>query len=226
MTLVSYFSAFVDLFYPRMCEVCKEVLVTGEKHICSACLYDFPYSYGLHDDLFLQFDQVCRMKSVYSLFYYSRYSDYRNLIFAVKYRSKRKVGCFLGAMLGERIVGGEEFDGIIPLPLHPKREKRRGFNQAREIAVGIAEVLQVPVMDHVVSRVVNNPSQTGLTVEQRAENVKRIFRLNEVALLCGKHILVVDDVITTGSTLTSFLKVLNEIPGLTVSVACLAVAKE
>lgn len=176
-----------------MCEVCKEVLVSGEKHICSACLYDFPYSYGLHDDLFLQFDQVSRMKSVYSLFYYSRYSDYRNLIFAVKYRSKREIGCFLGAMLGERIVGGEEFDGIIPLPLHPKREKRRGFNQAREIAVGIAEVLRVPVMDHVVSRVVNNPSQTGLTVEQRAENVKRIFRLNEVDLLRGKHILVVDD---------------------------------
>lgn len=226
MTLVSYFLAFIDLFYPRMCEVCKEVLVTGEKHICSACLYDFPYSYGLHDDLFLQFDRVCRMKAVHSLFYYSRYSDYRNLIYAIKYRSKKDIGHFLGAMLGERMAGRDEFDGIIPLPLHPKRERKRGFNQAREIAVGVAEVLQVPVMDHVVSRVINNPSQTGLTAEQRAENVKRIFRLEETLSLQGKHILVIDDVITTGSTLTSFLEVLNEIPDLTVSVACLAVAKD
>lgn len=225
-SVLHYLSAFVDLLYPRLCAVCDTVLVTGERHICSRCLYNLPLDEEEHDDLILQFGELREIKAVYSLFRYHRFGKYRNLIYAVKYRSNKELGVMLGEMLGQRIPPETKIDVLLPLPLHPKREKERGYNQADLIARGISNVLGIPLERNVVSRVTNNPSQTGLTREERAKNVQHIFRLHEVSRLAGRHVLIVDDVITTGATLASLLTELSEVPELEVSVACLARAKD
>ena len=112
-------------------------------------------------------------------------------------------------------------DCVIPVPLHPKREKERGFNQAFLIGTGIAEVLGVRLEPDRLRRVVNTPSQTGLERERRAGNVANAFRLASVEGLEGCHVLLVDDVMTSGATIRACMAELSKIRGIRVSVACL-----
>lgn len=129
--------------FPRLCVVCGNCLVESEKHICSACLGDLPFvgnSSVAGEHILNLFPPAFRPRRLYSLFYYNKYSDFRQLIYAVKYRSRKKLGIYLGRMLGECIPADAEIDGIVPVPLHPQRERKRGFNQAFQIALGIQEI--------------------------------------------------------------------------------------
>lgn len=221
----SFCQAFIRLLFPPLCVVCGRSLVRGEQHVCSVCLADFPLtdcSYQSDESLLETFDEAYRPKVLYALFYYSKYSDYRNLIYAVKYRSRKELGVYLGRMLGERIVGYSGVEGIVPVPLHPRRERKRGYNQARQIALGIAEVMHIPVLDQVVVRVRNNASQTGKNAGERQKNVEDIFKLTGPEQVRGKHILIVDDVITTGATLRSCIRTLAEAGEVGFSLGCLA----
>lgn len=232
MVFRAYREALLNLFFPRLCGVCGNTLVSGEQHICSVCLYHFPYDPDEHSKLRHHFCEVCTVPRIYTLFRYNKDSDYRHLIYGLKYNQKKELGIYLGAMLGARIEQEWDkyghnpawckIDAVVPLPLHPKREKKRGYNQAVLIARGISDVLNVPVRDQWLRRIVNNPSQTQLSVEQRALNVDRIFALSANSELQSLHILLVDDVITTGATIKSCLELLGEVPGLKVSVASLA----
>ena len=146
--LLSSGRAVCELFYPRICTVCGESLMKGEVYLCTACLADFPFSdqaYAIQEDVLLNFDAAYRPEKLFSLFYYNKFSPYKNLIYRIKYRSHRSLGIYLGRLLGEKIKNECEADCIIPVPLHPKREKERGFNQAREIACGMAETIGVDI---------------------------------------------------------------------------------
>ncbi|MDR2131110.1 MAG: ComF family protein [Odoribacteraceae bacterium] len=213
------------LFYPSTCVVCEDVLVSGEEYICTRCRRDLPYSYAGHPELELKFAGVCRIDPVYSLFHYHRESRYKNLIYNIKYYGNKNLGVFIGKLLGEKIKGKVAAEIILPVPLHRKRERKRGFNQSAQIARGISSVLHLPVREDVIRRVCNNPSQTGLNSGERTKNVENIFAIEARELLAGKHVLLVDDVVTTGATLTSCLKELGTVPGIRVSVACLAYAR-
>lgn len=214
-----------ELFYPRLCAVCQKGLTREEKFICSACLADFPLAHeSFHSETAIldSFDMICRPEALYTLFYYNKYSDYRNLIYAIKYHSHKQLGVYLGRMLGEMLEDRVQVDVIVPVPLHPRRERKRGFNQSRQIAMGISEYLRAEILDEVVYRVRNNVSQTGLSVESRQKNTEDIFLLKDEAAVRGKHILVVDDVVTTGATVRSCIKVLAEAGDVRFSLACLA----
>ena len=200
--------------------------MTGEQYICSKCLLNFPYATEEHEDLLLQFSDWCVIPSIYTLFRYHRHGQYRRLIYALKYQSKRELGIVLGEMLGRRIPVDAGIDLLLPLPLHEKRQKKRGYNQAHLIAQGIANVLGVPVEKEAVKRVKDNPSQTGLPRERRVQNVQGIFRVEDPGRLAGHHLLLIDDVVTTGVTLASLLKELQAIPDLRVSIACLSRARD
>lgn len=222
---LSFLHALIDLLYPRLCVVCRKCLTRGEHFLCTSCLYDFPFSdvrFSSEEGLLAGFEEDCRPDSLYSLFYYNKYSDYKNLIHAVKYRSRKQLGVHLGRMLGEKLCGEVNVDGIVPIPLHPDREKKRGFNQSHQIALGISEVLQVEVWDKVIVRTKNNVSQTGLKPEEREKNVEGIFVLREPSKISGKHLLVIDDVITTGATVHSCLKVLAQAGDVRFTLGCLA----
>ena len=212
---LSFLYALIDLLYPRLCVVCRKGLTRGENFVCTSCLYDFPFS-----DVSVSSDRELPGK-IYSLFYYNKYSDYKNLIHAVKYRSKKELGIFLGRMLGERLQE-VRVDGIVPVPLHPKREKKRGFNQSYQIALGVAEVLQAEIWDKVIVRTRNNVTQTSLEPEERKKNVENIFALTDAAKVAGKHVLVIDDVVTTGATVHACMKTLAEAGEVRFTLACLA----
>lgn len=223
--LKSFIQALFHLLYPPLCVVCKRGLTDGEKFLCSFCRVDFPLAdgdYNVGEAVLACFPEEHRPLSFYFLFYYSRHSAYKQLIYAVKYRSRKDLGTYLGRMLGERIQGKVQADGIIPIPLHPKREKKRGFNQSRQIALGMSEVLGIPVWDDVVKRVRNNVSQTGLSADARQKNTENLFLLEKPEKIRGKHLLIVDDVITTGATIRSCMEALNAAGKVRYSLACLA----
>ena len=131
---LSFLYALLDLLYPRLCVVCRKSLTRGERFLCTDCLYDFPFSdvyFSSKRELFAGLEEEGCSGKIYSLFYYNKFSDYKNLIHAVKYRSRKELGVFLGRMLGERLRGMVQVDGIVPVPLHPEREKKRGFKVSR-----------------------------------------------------------------------------------------------
>lgn len=218
-----------ELLFPRLCVVCGNCLVESERYICSACLADLPVVENSRDagknilDIFPLPFRPCRF---YSLFYYNKYSDYRQLIFAVKYRSRKKLGVYLGRMLGACIPADAGIDGIVPVPLHPLREKERGFNQAFQIALGIREVTGLEIYSDVLVRIKDNVSQTGKTSGERKENVENIFKLHDPVKVMGKHILLVDDVMTTGATLGACMLALRRAENVSFSLACVAQAAD
>lgn len=219
--MVRFVSAFFELLFPRVCVVCGDVLVDGEHFLCSGCLGDLPLNEGMDKEADEKMRGDLEIENLFWLFRYDKVSDYRRLVHAVKYRSNRELGVWLGRMLGERMGEVRGIDCIIPVPLHPKRESERGFNQAFLIGTGIAEVLGVRVEPEGLRRVVNTPSQTGLERGQRAENVTDAFRLCLATSLEGCHVLLVDDVITSGATIRACMAELRKIRGIRVSVACL-----
>ncbi|WP_337956502.1 ComF family protein [Butyricimonas sp. An62] len=161
------------------------------------------------------------IEHLYWLFRYDRASDFHKLVYAIKYRSNRELGVWAGKMLGERMKDVRGIDCIIPVPLHPEREKKRGFNQAFLIGTGIASVLGGRIEPEVLRRVVNTPSQTGLERGQRADNVVEAFELGNTTRVEGCHVLLVDDVVTSGATIRACMMELSKIKGVRVSGACL-----
>lgn len=220
-------SLFMELFYPRVCEVCGRSLIQSETYFCSYCLSDFPFAdqnFAMGREILGQFEEYCRPKRLFALYYYDKYSPYKHLIHLIKYSSYQNLGFYLGQMLGEKMKMESDFqiDGIVPVPLHKKREKQRGFNQALEIAKGINTVLQVELLENVIVRKKNNVSQTGKNSVERMNNVVHIFELIHPEQIKERHILVVDDVITTGATIGSCLKELVKAGEVAFTLACLA----
>lgn len=219
------FRSLLDLLFPPVCVVCGKGLVTGEQYFCTACLLDFPLvdeDFSNQEVILQRFPEAIRPEKFHALFYYNRYGKYKNLIYAVKYHSRRNLGTWLGRLLGEQIQESCKADCIIPIPLHPRRERKRGFNQAYQIALGIHQVLGTEIFRDVVVRTCNNVSQTGKSAEERAENVRHIFELQKPEKIQGRHVLLVDDVMTTGSTMASCLEVLALAGNVRFSLACLA----
>ena len=217
----SFFSNFFRLLYPRACVVCGDVLVDGEPFLCSVCLSGLPLNDGIDEEADEVLANDLGIGHLYWLFRYDRASDFHKLVYAIKYRSNRELGVWAGKMLGERMKDISGIDCIIPVPLHPKREKERGFNQAFMIGTGIASVLSVREASGVLKRVVNTPSQTGLERGQRADNVAEAFELGDTACVEDCHVLLVDDVVTSGATIRACMMELSKIKGIRVSVACL-----
>ena len=211
MHLKDWLVDFLHLFFPPRCIVCGRSLAPAEQYMCIYCRADFPY-YGVVSIPHKWRDLVL-VEHLYALFEYEHGSPYRRLVHVLKYNRRRDVGVFLGRLLAEEYLRGCDFDCLVPVPLHPKREVKRGYNQSRVIAEGIQQVLSLPIEDGVLLRVVNNPSQTKLKKRERADNVQQIFRVVDTERLAGKHVLLVDDVVTSGATST--------IPDVRVSVACL-----
>ena len=217
--------AVLSLFFPGVCSVCGHTLVQGERFICTACLADFPFTDADFDGeqaVNERFGSGICPEALHTLFYYNRDSDYRKLIYSVKYYSNRRLGAYLGSMLAERMKGNCTADCLVPVPLHPRRERDRGFNQALEIARGMAPVLGLEICSDALVRVRDNVSQTGKSTAERHENVRNIFALRRPERVAGRHVLLVDDVVTTGATVSSCMEALAAAGDVRFSVACLA----
>lgn len=230
MTFRDWLHSILNLFYPRVCAACGEPLLKDEETVCLKCRFLLPRTgYELNPDnpLAQTFYGRVKFHAVTACFFFAKQGKVQHLIHQLKYKGNMEAGVFLGQQLGESIKEAPLFQGIdylIPVPLHPKREKKRGYNQSLMIAKGINEVTGIPIGDKYLVRAVNTATQTKKTAEERYKNVKDIFEVRFPEQLEGKHVLLIDDVLTTGATLESCAHQLENIPRITISAATAACA--
>ena len=221
------------MVWPRRCGVCGGFLDTEERYVCAECLKDMPltyfWSWRANPAEQIHWARTS-LEGVVSLFYYSRDNDYKELLHAVKYGGNVATGRWLGRILGEKMreAAYPLPDVIVPVPLHWRRQWKRGYNQAEVIARGISEGLSgdIPVLTDILRRVRYSTSQTRMSVGSKWENVSGSFVLidNRTAAerLSGRHVLLVDDVLTTGATVEACWDALRVIPDIRVSYASIA----
>ncbi len=230
MTFHDWLHSILNLFYPRVCAACGESLLKDEETVCLKCRFTLPYTgYELHADnpVAQTFYGRVRFHAVTACFFFAKSGKVQRLIHQLKYKGNKEAGVFLGQELGKTIKDAPLFQGIdylIPIPLHPKREKQRGYNQSLLIAQGINEVTGIPIGDKYLVREVYTSTQTKKSADERFKNVKDIFEARFAEELEGKHVLLIDDVLTTGATLESCAHQLENIPGITISAATAACA--
>jgi len=221
---------FISLLFPRLCYACGNHLARNEYLICTECYILIPRTgYHLQPDNPVEklFWGRCRIERAAAFSFYNRGSRIRNLVHNLKYKGIRDIGHELGRMYGQTLNESDfvrDLDVIIPVPLHPSKKRVRGFNQSYIISMGISEATGIPVDSLSLSRVVVSSTQTRKSRYDRWTNVKGIFSVKEGQSLRGRHILLVDDVITTGSTIESCAAELLKTEGVRVSVAAIAVA--
>lgn len=222
--------SLIGLLYPSVCAACGTSLFKWEKLVCTRCRSMLPKTgYELNEDnpLAQIFYGRVRLKAVTACFFFSKEGKVQHLIHELKYKGNSDAGFFLGKELGKTIQEAPLFQGLdylIPVPLHPKRERERGYNQSMVIAQGIAEITGVEIGKNFLVRSVNTATQTHKTKEERWNNVKDIFEVKHVNQLEGKYVLLVDDVLTTGATLEACALKLSSISGITISCATAACA--
>jgi ComF family protein len=225
MNIVSDFS---NLLYPAYCSGCGHALLKYEKAICSSCQTQLPRS-GFHDQPNNPVEQLfwgrVPIHSATAFLRMPRKSPVHNMIHELKYRQNPETGIFLGKLFGLELKASLRMNPctcIVPVPLHPEKEYQRGYNQCDKIAQGLAEVMQLPVFYKALGRTAHTASQTRKSRYQRWENVGQLFTILEENKLKNQHILLVDDVITTGATLEACAQQLQEIEGVQLSIAALA----
>ena len=230
MTFRDWLYSILNLFYPRVCAACGETLLKDEETVCLKCRYTLPFTgYENHADnpLAQVFYGRVRFHAVTACFFFAKSGKVQHLIHELKYKNNPEAGIFLGQELGKTIKDAPLFQGIdylIPVPLHPRREKQRGYNQSLLIAQGINEVTGIPIGDKYLIRAIYTTTQTKKSAEERHKNVKDIFEVRFPEELEEKHVLLIDDVLTTGATLESCAHQLENIPGITISAATAACA--
>ena len=229
----SWLGALLDLIYPGTCAVCGDFLTDGEKYICEDCMKDLPLTYfwSWRDNPAEEmlwgrtyFDKVC------SLFFYSRDNDYSAIVRKIKYSGQTALGLYMGTVLGELMR--EDFsdvDYIVPVPVHFRRRWKRGYNQAEFIAKGICRGLgRGEVLLNVLRRSRFAHSQTNVTMGSKWGNVKGTFSLRrgKIKIPNGAHIILVDDVLTSGATSEVCFDALSKIGNVRISLATLAFVKK
>lgn len=229
--LFVYLRMLADQVFPRVCPLCGNILKNDEEYICLACLNDLPLT-GIRDP---QDNPAARLfwgrvpfHGVVSFLNYEKKNKTSRLIREIKYRGNRELGYEMGKFFGRKLAEQQFFpdaDLVVPVPLHRRKRRIRGFNQSEHIAMGIADVLNKPLDTRTLYRRIYNPTQTRKNRYQRWENVKGIFAVRDPLAFSGKHILLIDDVITTGATLEACATAILSVTDARISIISLALAQ-
>ncbi|MDB5140654.1 MAG: amidophosphoribosyltransferase [Mucilaginibacter sp.] len=226
-----YLADFVSLLFPELCAACKESLVVNEHLICTDCRYNLPFTnFHLQADNIVarQFWGKIQLEGAYALYYFTKGGKIQNLMHQFKYKGVKQIGNLLGKIAGEQLIKNDVFktiDVIIPVPLHKKRMQQRGYNQSACFAEGLSDKLKAPVEENNLVRVIATETQTHRSRFARFENMQEVFIIKNPEKLVNKHVLLVDDIITTGSTLEACGTQLLKIEGLKLSIATIAYAE-
>ena len=221
---------FFSLFYPSLCLSCGESLLNGEDCICTYCRYHLPlteYHHELENPLIQHFWGKVPIHSAAAYYYFHKGEKVQRLLHQLKYQGRKEIGVKIGELYGFDLMKSQLFstvDVVIPVPLYYKKEKKRGYNQSTTFAQGLAKSMGKELDDKTLLRVKPSETQTKKNRFSRWENVNEIFVLKEADHLIKKHILLVDDVITTGATLEACALQLTRIKHITISIAAIACA--
>ena len=221
---------FIDLIFPQLCFNCQELLTTSEKVICISCKANLPIidHHAQMENTIEKFMDINPV-NVFCYLQFKKDNVTQKLLHEFKYSGYRQIGDTLGHWFGEQIKsdlkGEKKIEFIVPVPLHARKLTKRGFNQSEIIANGISRALGIPVKNKLIERVLENKTQTLKSRSERMFSVRGLFKVNNPKDIKGKHVLIVDDVITTGSTLASCAAEMLDAGATKISLASLALAK-
>lgn len=227
----SLWEDFVRLIYPAYCLACEQSLVKGEETICTNCHASLPRT-GYHRDptnpVAIRFYGQTPVQQVLPFLHFSRLGIVQKLLHQLKYKKHPEIGQLLGRLYGHELTKAgvlSDVDIIVPVPLHPRKLKQRGYNQAKAFAEGLAEVTALPINEDGLIRTRYTETQTKKGKESRWQNVAAVFHVESVPALQGKHILLVDDVVTTGATASVCAQKLLDAGSAKVSLAFIAAGR-
>lgn len=219
-------NSLLDLVFPKLCVCCGGVLMEGEENICLTCLYTLPrvvekdYTDNKVMEIFLG---RVRLEKAMSWCHFDKETKVQNILHHIKYKGKSKFANQIGEIIAREMPNFfVDIDAIVPVPLHPKKERMRGYNQSVEIANGVQKVVGLPIFSQLIERTRFSETQTHKNKEERWKNAEGLFTLAPNDGFEGKHILLIDDVLTTGSTAIACLKCLEQIPNVKLSFLSLA----
>ena len=230
--VVSFWHRLLDLISPRLCVVCGQRLTVSEDVICTKCNLHLPRT-DFHQDPYenemakLFWHQI-PVERATALLYYESHAETANILYELKYKNHPEVGEVMGRLMAKELQPSGFFDGIdgiVPIPLAKKRQRQRGYNQSLEIARGISAITSLPIYNKVVRRKAFEGSQTNKGRWERNENVEGVFELKDASAIQGKHLLMVDDVVTTGATVIACVQELCKADNVKVSVIALGFSK-
>lgn len=228
--LTKIVDGFTHLFYPHICTGCGSDLLLKDNMLCARCIINLPHTnYALHNNNPVEkiFWGRIPIAAAYSQFFFAKESLIQHLVHQLKYKGNTEIGSYLGEIMGQTIINSKRFntiDALIPLPLYPDKERKRGYNQAAIICDGMSKVMGVPVISNNLLRQRFTETQTKKHRIERWENVEGSFVLKNPGALKDKHILLVDDVVTTGATLEASGAALLKAENITLSIATLTTA--
>ena len=232
MKPISFWHRLLDLISPRLCVVCGHRLTVTEEVICARCNFHLPRTGFQHNayenDMAKLFWGQIPIERATAFFYYEAHAETANILYELKYKDHPEIGEIFGRMFAAEIKSAgffDEIDGIVPVPLAKKRQRQRGYNQSEEIAQGISEITGLPIYKKVVKRISFKGSQTNKGRWDRQENVERVFDLIDAEAVSNKHLLLIDDVVTTGATCIACAKVLCQSANVRISILSLGFAK-
>ena len=221
-------SNLLSLFYPKMCAACGNALQQNESCLCLECLLHLPETenYKEHNNTLRSlFDGRTRVEEVASLMSYKKESNVQKILHNFKYNGQKEIGKYLGEYFGKQLITEERFrkiDFIIPIPLHKKKLRKRGFNQSEWIAQGLSISMNIPSRTDILFREDFTETQTKKNRYARWMNVKEVFTLKDFKSIKNRHIAICDDVLTTGATMEAAIQKLQQVNDIKISVITLA----
>ncbi len=222
--------AVMDIFFPNVCTVCCNSLTKSESVICLECQFHLPNT-GFHliaeNQVAKAFWGKANVFSATAMYFFDKGEKVQKLLHGLKYKGQKETGIKLGKLFGAELLNTDfikTVDCIIPVPLHAKKIRLRGYNQSEVIAQGMSQILNIPVVSDLLKRQIATATQTRKSRFERWENVDNVFVLNEAESFTGKHVLLLDDVITTGSTIAACAEAFSDVKNCKVSVGAVAFA--
>lgn len=225
------FESIINLFFPKVCSGCSSFLLSNENVICTVCRHDIPltnHHLNPENDAFKKFYGRIPVVHASALFYFHKKGIVQELIHNLKYKGHKEIGTILGEWYSEDLKNIEllqSVDEIIPVPLHRKKLKERGYNQVTAFGTALSSSLNIDYNDSLLIRNVYSKTQSKKNLLGRTEGIETIFDVSFTGKDHNKHFLLIDDVITTGATLEACSRALLKIPGAKISIVCMAMAQ-
>ena len=219
------------IFFPDSCVCCGDTLLSSENQICTDCVLGLPFTdFSPVKDNPVEkiFWGRVQIEAATALLSFSKKGSVQRILHSIKYKDNKELGVYMGRQLGTALAESHRFDDVdclVPVPLHPKKLKKRGYNQSEMIARGIAQTFPKPVCTNVLVRTEFTQTQTKKSRFSRWENVKEVFVVSGDDLAPETHVLICDDVLTTGATMEAAIQQLQSVPNIIVSVVTLATAQ-